>query len=179
MWSNKECDSLSLWWTQLCCWTPWRGRSFNPVGSYRITNDLHTWLCCPNFVITFLNIIFLPFEALLQTMTQTPPEPPYNVTLWPTISLPLLQDFLSQWTVSHRAKNSGSMKAFLATVCFMTGGEVPSMPRDRNICCVSTPLRKYSTDNTPFKLGHSFSYDVMSVSCPVAVILLHCVALSL
>lgn len=52
-------------------------------------------------------------------------------------SLPFWTDFRFCWRASHRPKGSGSIQGFLKTVSFMTSGELPSIPRERNICCVS------------------------------------------
>ncbi len=80
------------------------------------------------------------------------------VLVWSsTIFDPLTKDFsafVTRFPISvdcqPPSKKQRVEKAFLATVCFMTGGEAPSMPRDRNICCVSTPLH-----NTALTIHHS------------------------
>ncbi len=52
-------------------------------------------------------------------------------------SLPFWTDFRFHWRASHRPKNGGSNQGFLKTVSFTTSGELPSIPGERNICCVS------------------------------------------
>lgn len=63
-------------------------------------------------------------------------------------SLHSCQVFLRLVMVSHRPKDSGSVLDFPETACFMISGEILSLTKDRNICCVSNNTDRQSFTQT-------------------------------